>query len=283
MLALTAPASSHAESAVWRVSSGESVTYLAGTVHKLPPDQYPLPEEYRAAYDRSDSLVFETDIAAMQQPAVQARIAELSALPAGMTLKLVLDDPAYEALVAYSEEIGFPIQLLEPLEPVPAMLTLLSITIQALGLTGQGVDEYFYARAQLDSKPVDGLETPEQQIDILLSMDQDDPSHFVQRSIEDLREARRGGLETGLRVWRDGDEAALVEHFLRAQMLYSPGLYRSLVVERNLEWMLALRGYFETPETELVLVGVAHLVGEDGLVALLRNEGYEVEKFVPDR
>jgi uncharacterized protein YbaP (TraB family) len=169
------------------------------------------------------------------------------------------------------------------LEPVAAMLTLLTITIQSLGLTGQGVDEYFYAQARSDSKPFDALETPEQQIDMLLTMDQDDPNHFVQRSIEELREAREGRLQAELRIWREGDETALAEHFIRDQLLYSPSLYQSLVVDRNLDWMFTLRRYLETPETELVLVGVAHLVGEHGLLTLLQDEGYVVEKFIPPR
>ena len=69
-------------------------------MHKLPPDQYPLPPEYQAAYDRSDALVFETDIGAMQEPAFQARMAELSALPAGTTLKLLLDASVHDVEIA---------------------------------------------------------------------------------------------------------------------------------------------------------------------------------------
>lgn len=279
LLALAVPTLGLADGAVWRVDGGASPVYLGGTVHKLSPEQYPLPEEYQAAYERSDVVVFETDIAAMRSARIQARIASLSRLPDGQTLETVLDAPTHDLVVAYCEEIGLPPGPLEPLKPVPAMLTLLSLTLQSLGVTAPGVDEYFFEKASSDSKELRALETVDEQIAYLLSMDEGDPNGFVRRSIEDLREAGRGELDDSLRAWRDGREHALIEHFLRNETLSSPGLYQSLVVDRNHAWLRAIRQYAETPETELVLVGVAHLLGEDGLVALLREQGFQVERY----
>lgn len=279
ILALAVPVLGFADGAVWRVTNGASTVYLGGTMHKLSPQQYPLPEEYQAAYERSDVLVFETDIGEMQSLAVQSRIAGLSRLPGGQTLETVLDPPTHALLEGYCTETGAPLALLEPLKPVPAMLTLLSFTLQSLGVTAPGVDEYFFQKAQSDSKDLRALETVDEQIAFLLEMDEDDPDQFVQRSIEDLREARRGALEQGMRAWRGGKEQELIERFLQNEMLVSPGLYQSLVVDRNRAWMRSIRQYIDTPETELVLVGVAHLVGDDGLVALLRKEGFQVERY----
>lgn len=281
LIALALPVVGMAESAVWRVENGGSAVFLGGTIHKLSPQQYPLPGEYQAAYERSDIIVFETDIEAMGSAAVQGRLAERSRLPDGQTLGSVLNASIHTSVQEYCDEIGFPCEHLETLQPVAAMLTLLSITMHSLGITAPGVDEHFFQRAQADSKDIRALESVEEQIDHLMSLDQGDPDRFVQHSIDDLREARRGGMEEGLQVWRQGEEAALVEHFLREQMLYSPALYQSLMVDRNRAWLTSIRQYIQTPETELVLVGVAHLVGDHGLVTLLQNEGYSVEKFLP--
>lgn len=278
-MALALPVAGLADAAVWRVSGGDATVFLGGTVHKLSPQQYPLPREFRAAYDRADIVVFETDIEAMQSPGVRARIAERSMLAGGDTLQSILAPATYRALEAYCEETGFPIERLAPLKAVPAMLTLLTVALHEIGITAPGVDEHFYRRAQSESKAIQALETADEQIDYLLSLDQDDPDTFVTRSIEDLRDARRGGLADSLRVWREGDENGLIEQFLEDQVLYSPDMYQTLLVDRNREWMHALRRYMETPETELVLVGVAHMIGADGLVALLRHEGYDVEKY----
>lgn len=279
LFALAVPVSGLAESAVWRVTGGASSVYLAGTVHKLTPRQYPLPAEYEAVYDLSDVVVFETDIGAMQSPDVQVRLAERSRLPQGETLRSTLSGPAYEALGEYCDEIGFPLETLETLRPEAAMLTLLAVTMQSLGITAPGVDEHFFERARSDSKDTLALESVDKQIELLMSLAGGDPDRFVEQSVDDLREARRGALVDGLQIWRDGEESALIEHFVNDQMLYSPEIYQSLLVDRNREWLHAIRGYIDTPETELVLVGVAHLVGDDSLVALLENEGYELERY----
>jgi len=278
-LALAMPTTIFADTSVWRVNNGSSVLYLAGTVHKLSASQYPLPAEYQSAYDRSEILVFETDIGAMQSPAVQGHIAAQSVLPAGQDLESVLDDATYDLLRRYCEDIGFPVEQLRSFKPVAAMMALLSGTLQSLGVTAPGVDEHFFSLAQSDSKAYYALESVDRQIDYLLAMDEGLPDRFVRRSIEDFKRARQGELEDGIRAWRDGEEQALVERFLHDEMLGAPELYQSLVVDRNREWMRSIRRYLETPETEMVLVGVAHLVGSDGLVSLLRGEGYEVRKY----
>ena len=278
-LTLAMPTAIFADTSVWRASNDSSVLYLAGTVHKLSASQYPLPAEYQSAYDHSDILVFETDIGAMRSPAVRDRIAAQSVLPEGRTLESVLGDSTCDLLRRYCEDVGFPIEQLRSLKPVAAMMTLLAGTLQSLGVTAPGVDEHFFSLAQSDSKAYRSLESVDRQIDYLLTMDEGRPDRFVRRSIEDFKRARQGELEDGIRAWRDGEEQALIERFLHDEMLSAPGLYQSLVVDRNREWMRSIRQYLESPGTEMVLVGVAHLVGSDGLVSLLRGEGYEVRRY----
>ena len=49
-------------SSVWKVTKGDNTIYVAGTMHLLSPDDYPLPASYEEAYKASDTLVFETDV-----------------------------------------------------------------------------------------------------------------------------------------------------------------------------------------------------------------------------
>ena len=47
---------------------------------------------------------------------------------------------------------------------------------------------------------------------------------------------------------------------------------RHSVSDREAKWA--------TPETEFVLVGAAHLVGDEGVLNLLKKRGYEIEKYI---
>ena len=55
-----------------------------------------------------------------------------------------------------------------------------------------------------------------------------------------------------------------------------PELYRTLFLKRNADWLPQVEAFIRSPETELILVGVAHLAGADGLVETLRRRGFEV-------
>lgn len=46
------------------------------------------------------------------------------------------------------------------------------------------------------------------------------------------------------------------------------------MVKRNLTWMPAIQKMLATPEIEFILVGAAHLAGDRGLIALLRQKGF---------
>jgi uncharacterized protein YbaP (TraB family) len=52
-----------------------------------------------------------------------------------------------------------------------------------------------------------------------------------------------------------------------------------MFIDRNLNWLPKIEEYLITPKTEFVMVGTAHLIGEEGIIAQLKKLGYKVEKF----
>ena len=80
-----------------------------------------------------------------------------------------------------------------------------------------------------------------------------------------------------MNAWQNGDGKTL-EHMLRDEQ-GSPALQeymeRRLIRERNLNWLPKLLAMPE--KNRFVVVGALHLYGSDGLLALLRQQGYRVE------
>ena len=65
----------------------------------------------------------------------------------------------------------------------------------------------------------------------------------------------------------------------RAGRIENPALYDALLKRRNLAWADTLtREMADHPGVELVNVGALHMVGDDGLPALLKARGYLVER-----
>ena len=266
-----------AQSSVWLATSGEEKVYLGGTVHLLRPTDYPLPAPFETAYAASDKHYFETDIAGLNDVAVQARMLQELTYSDERTLQTVLSPEAYSSLAAYAGQVGLPLQMMEKLKPGLLVSMLQVIEFQKLGFTPQGVDAYFNGRAMGDGKPVGELEPIDAQIGFIANMGEGNESEFIMLSLEDMKEISVS-MEQMLSAWRSGDNGQLAELFVDDMKEQHPPLYKSLLLDRNNNWMPIIEGMFKEEGTEFVLVGAAHLVGEDGLLSLLEKKGYEISR-----
>jgi hypothetical protein len=109
--------------------------------------------------------------------------------------------------------------------------------------------------------------------DRLPERDQRDLLEGVVREASD-ENADRGRLR---RAWLSGDIAVL-EEATNTGIMADPELRAALLVDRNTRWLALLAGELRAPERPLVAVGAAHLVGPDGLPAMLEARGYIVRR-----
>ena len=56
-------------------------------------------------------------------------------------------------------------------------------------------------------------------------------------------------------------------------------MYQRLLVDRNKAWLPKIEALFSRSGHAIVVVGAAHLVGPDGVVAMLKAKGYTVEQL----
>ena len=71
-----------------------------------------------------------------------------------------------------------------------------------------------------------------------------------------------------------------MEKFLTESTRDAPELqtvYRKLVDERNVTMAKKVDAYLKTQDTYFIVVGSAHLVGENGILNLLKKAGYTIE------
>ncbi len=268
----------NADTSVWSVRSGDNVVYLGGTVHLLRPSDYPLPDEFEEAYQASSELYFETDIAAMSDLSVQAQMLQQLTYAGDESLSTVLSEEAYTALSAYTATAGLPIAMLNKFKPGLLISTLQVLEFQSMGFTPQGVDAFFHTRAVEDGKAEGQLETVQEQIGFIAAMGEGNESEFILLSLEDLGETAdvMGGM---IGAWRSGDADNLSELFVEDMQVEAPELYDSLLLQRNLKWIPQIDSMLQDADTEFVLVGAAHIVGENGLLDLLSQKGYEINQL----
>lgn len=271
--AVQAPASP-----VWVASNGDNTVYLGGTIHMLRESDYPLPDPFYTAYAAADVLVFETDISVMDQPGAQMGMLQQLMYTDGRTLQTVLNDEAYTALTDYVAGLGLPMMMLQNMKPGMLMSSLEVMAFQQLGFMPQGVDLYFYERAGSDGKDIDYLESVQQQVEFVAELGEGEESDYVLLSLSDLEELEVD-IDGMVETWRQGDSALMMESFVDDMQESAPDSYELLLSGRNTEWMTQIEAMLADSDTEYVLVGVAHLLGEDGLVEMLRARGYRVNQL----
>ena len=79
-------------------------------------------------------------------------------------------------------------------------------------------------------------------------------------------------------TWRKGDLEAIDQYFTKNIRKYSK-LHEKLIINRNKNWVNGFEAFLDTPDVEFVLVGVAHMAGEEGLISLLQKKGYTIEQI----
>ncbi|MFL1406515.1 TraB/GumN family protein [Marinobacter sp. M1N3S26] len=269
--------SAHADTSVWKVTKGDHYLYVGGTIHLLSKDDYPLPDGFTSAYQDSDMVVLETDIAALQTTEYQRKILMATTYSGDNSVLQHLSDDTVDLLRDYLEERNIPTAPLFRLKPGMLSMTLSVLELQQLGLTEAGVDQYFRLQALNDGKELGYLESPDQQIQFLVDMGKGQEDELIRHTILEMKQLPRD-MESIRTAWRNGDTGKLAAAGLERWVDRFPDLYDMILVDRNRDWIPEIERLLGTGDIELVLFGALHLVGDDGVLALLEDRGYQVEQ-----
>lgn len=273
-----------ASSSLWVASNGSNTVYLAGAIHLLRAEDYPLPRAYDVAYAQADALYFEIDLDDPNENGDSLSAAQTQAMlldPQGRTLSDVLMPETWSALGSYMQREGL------SLEAVDGWST--QMLIHALGyrevefhhgFSADGVDAFLAERAMRDGKPIHGLETTAFQTHVMHTLHEGRENALVQEYLADVASGNLiAEFDVLIEAWRRGDAWTIERNSVQPLRERSEADYRLLQVDRNRAWLTQVEAMLSTPATEMVVVGVAHMAGEDGLITLLRQRGYSVEKF----
>ena len=272
---------------LWRLRRDGTVVYLAGSIHVLKPSLYPLPAPFEAAFRAADHLVLEVNLAALSEPEIQRQTLSRARLPAGTTLHGLLPPDLQATLQAALPAYGLTLEALDGLRPALVMNQLVVARLMSLGyLPDSGLESHFLARA--GTREVLELESLEAQLTLLLDQPMDTQLALLADAVATAPEVEP--LLTGLvTAWLAGDDARFLELF-RAQSGDAPELaafQRALLDDRNVDMAARIAALLTAPAeappaTYFVLVGAAHLVGRAGVVALLEERGFQVERIRSD-
>lgn len=269
-------------SPVWRIEGNGSVIYLGGTIHVLNESDYPLPAAFDSAYQNSESVVLETDLSTLEDPDALQQLVWLSMYHDGRILKDVLSAETFEAVKQAFIAADLELDDSTRFKPGFISLTLTGQKFAELGLEyTSGVDYHFYNLASSDNKDVYHFESPEEQIQIIAELGSGYEDEFLRQTMNDLDTIEEGMGEM-IASWRVGGVGFIEEMCLEMRDEF-PEMYKNFVVDRNQAMYQQIETLLASQQTEFVLVGTLHVIGEDGLLAILEDVGYSVQQLMNPR
>lgn len=270
---------------LWKISGNglEKPSYIFGTHHLAPLSIKDSIADLPQAIDGTTQVYGEVIMADMMSPQFM-QLMQQQMMIAGDTTLQSLFTPEQLELVSkvVKENMMADLSMLDKLKPavITQQLTLLFCMKHFGGINPQEqLDTYFQQQATQSGKKVGGLETPESQLDVLFN------TQTLQRQanllfclVKDIDKAMSQAkrLNEAYLSQNLDDVLKLMEEREGNSCDPLPGEMESLLDDRNKAWIEKMPAIMKDAPTFFV-VGAGHLPGANGVLNLLKQQGYTVE------
>jgi len=248
------------------------ISYVFGTMHSEAPEVVELPAAIQQKFAESSMLALELEMT----PEVILSAFTAMMLSDGRHLSDIIGNKLYQQIVPLMQTHGLPEIMLGRMKPW-GVFALLSAPKQKSGLF---LDIRLYQQAQLEGKSTFSLETVQEQLDVFDHLTDAEQIQLLRQAVAQFDDRERlfaelqqrylAGDLSGLMKMNDesmqGMDKALVESVMDGLLLQ-----RNRRMAERLRPLLKQGGVF-------VAIGALHLPGKNGLLQLLQEQGFQVEK-----
>jgi len=253
------------QSLLWKIEDGRvhPPSYIYGTIHIKDKRVFRFD---RKVYDALDScLTFAMEVDLNQDN--MAGVAKHLMLPEGKTLQDLFKPADYSLVKSIIEkETGLDMSLFDRMKPF-ALLSV-GLNAQIAGDIEVTMDEFFYRKAQKGGKKIIGLETVDEQMEMLEKIPIDyitDYFRNFQKGAEDM--------ENIITLYQKADLERLLTLMQEDRAMAS--LEKKLITKRNKKMAVGIITLIAEQPT-FVAVGAGHLPGKKGILKLLERKGYRL-------
>ncbi|GJL66838.1 MAG: GumN protein [Nitrospirales bacterium] len=259
------------------MTSGKNTIYLLGSVHVLKQENYPLHDTINHAFESASHLVFEVNLEEIASPLTQKYSLSKGLYTDGLTLQDALSPENLAFVKSKLKKRGYRIEMFNRMKPWMLATTITMLELQKLGFgTNHGVDQHFFQKAKAQRKTVEGLETVEYQLNLFDGLSATTQEQFLLQTLVevDILEQQTHQLVDS---WTHGELEGL--EVMLENMKKFPEVYEALITRRNNNWLPHFESYLQQHETTMIVVGTLHLLGKQGLLAMLREKGYVIKQL----
>lgn len=261
-----------ASSLLWEISGKKvkSPSYIFGTMHLIPKDQFVFPESLQTKVKNSELLIMEIGGLSEQMKGMQLMMLEEGELFDHFS------EAQADSIFDYSDEhLGYTEEQLRTMfrKMKPFVLVQL-MTKNAFGESPASYEMSLEKIAKENEIPVEGLETIEEQMALFDNISTDEQVEMVMSS---LRNADSSQVETQklIDAYLNQDIDSL-HHYMQQSETDFSSFEDDFLNKRNEKWIPQIKKYIKKNKA-FIAVGAGHLGGDKGVIELLRKEGYTLK------
>lgn len=254
---------------LWRISGKDlsGPSYLYGTIHMICPDDLKIGDSLKQSLDASEKLYLEIN---MDEPGMLMKTMKMSMLPSG-TLRDLMNPIDYQRLESFvKDSLGMPMFLMNKMKPF-TLMSLMYTKLLPCNKTAS-YDETLMKMAKKKNKSIQGLETLEDQMAVFDQIPDTMEARMIMSLIDDFK-GQREEFSNMIHAYLNKDLNSLGKMISDAPDI--EGFEDLLLVNRNKRWIPVMKNEMKR-STSLFAVGAGHLPGPDGVINLLRQEGFTV-------
>ena len=257
---------------LWQLDGIDNKIFLLGSIHVLRKQDHPLPERFDAVFEEAETIIMELDMDDVDPIATQREVLELGMIHDGGTLESLMGPEFYRQAKANADAANIDLAMLAQSEPWYAAITTELLSVMRLGFNPRyGIEMYITGKAKAQKKEILGLETNRQQLEFFDELSLEAQSRYLIQSLSDAAGAKEAMGEI-IDAWRHGDIEFLEDNLLSTLQKF-PEVYEALLKRRNQAWIEPIEALLNADDDYLIVVGAAHLIGEDSVLALLEQRG----------
>jgi hypothetical protein len=258
------PANPIAQTFFWRIDGPRGPSYLLGTMHVGVDPRDVLPPGIWEKFDAARVFVMEVNTTGPDTLG-------LGRQPDGHTLD---GDMTPEQWALLLDKLGLTADDAAPLREVLPWMLIAQLT-QQLAPKARSIEDVLHARAQAAGKPLAFIESARVQAKLLERFIDVD---YLIEFVSDMPKQKRA-LARQAEIYRSGDDDAMIQSALvnMEKHIGADGM-ETLMYRRNRAWVPLLEPHLRRGGA-FIAVGVAHLVGDRSVIALLRARGYSIARI----
>ncbi len=283
----TEPEAETSSPILYRVTDEKGgVAYLLGSIHIGTEEMYPLPDYVLDAYESADALAVECDI--LEEETDMAEAVEMlmpMVLTDGTTISDYLEEDCYNrAVEILTENISY-VPMLDMYKPVMWYMLISNMAVEKAGAkTDLGVDMYFLTDAHETGKTIYEIESAAEQYAVLGNLSMELQALMLESTVCYYDDPESHAyLREMCHAWAVGDAEGILDEGEEDMSAFTPEeialleeFNESLEGQRNVDMTEYAKEAMASGETVFIVVGAAHILGDDGMANALKEAGYTV-------